>query len=128
GPATATPDPRQRPAGLRLLPALAASGHDGAHLERQQGRRDHLLRRPRAARPLRSSRTHLADKDGFDVKWKPPFRGHSRTLAHASDLRLKLDYCIADADDATHEDVGIDPCPMRELPDAPRPRQLLQMP
>src|SRR5262245_27169317 len=67
GPATAAPDPRQRPAGLRLLPALAASGHDGAHLERQQGRRDHLLRRPRAARPLRSSRTHLADKDGLDM-------------------------------------------------------------
>src|SRR6476661_209883 len=57
-PATGTPDPRQRPARLRLLPALAALGHDGAHLERQQGRRDHLLRRPRAARPLRSSRTH----------------------------------------------------------------------
>src|SRR5439155_22013500 len=60
--------------------------HDGAHLERQQGRRDHLLRRPRAARPLRSSRTHLADKDGFDVKWKPPFRGHSRTLAQTRAL------------------------------------------
>src|SRR4051794_21435495 len=58
-PATATPDPRQRPAGLRLLPALAAPGHDGAHPERQQGRRDHLLRRPRAARPLRPARTHL---------------------------------------------------------------------
>src|SRR5881398_1443271 len=69
-PATATPDPRQRPAGLRLLPALAAPGHDGAHPERQQGRPDHLLRRPHAARPLRSSQTHLADKDGFDVKWK----------------------------------------------------------
>src|SRR5437016_4534110 len=63
-PATATPDPRQRPAGLRLLPTLAAPGHDGAHPERQQGRRDHLLRRPRAARPLRSSRTHLATRMG----------------------------------------------------------------
>src|SRR5207253_9330782 len=65
-------------------PTLAAPGHDGAHPERQQGRRDHLLRRPRAARPLRSSRTHLADKDGFDMKWKPPFRGYSGTLAQAS--------------------------------------------
>ncbi len=63
-PATATPDPRQRPARLRLLPALAAPGHDRAHPERQQGRRDHLLRRPRAARPLRSSRTHLATRMG----------------------------------------------------------------
>ena len=36
-PATGTPDPRQRPAGPRLLPALAALGHDGAHLERKQG-------------------------------------------------------------------------------------------
>jgi RNA polymerase sigma-70 factor (ECF subfamily) len=55
----------------------------GAHLERQQGRRDHLLRRPRAARPLRSSRTHLAGKDEFDMKWKPPFRGDSGTQCHA---------------------------------------------
>src|SRR5213079_898284 len=83
-PATATPDPRQRPAGLRLLPALAALGHDGAHLERQQGRRDHLLRRPRAARPLRSSRTHLADKDGFGVKRFS--RRHRRGLTSASSI------------------------------------------
>src|SRR5205807_6743523 len=88
-PATPPPDPRQRPAGLRLLPARAASTHDSAHPERQQGRRDPLLRRPRAARPLRSSRTHLADKDGFDMKWKPPFRGHSGTLAQATSLPPK---------------------------------------
>ena len=42
-------------------------------------------------------------------------------------LALELDYWIADADDATHEDVGIDPCPMSELLDDPRPRHLLQM-
>jgi hypothetical protein len=42
-------------------------------------------------------------------------------------LRLELDYWVADADDATHEDVGVDPCPMSELLDDPRPRHLLQM-
>jgi hypothetical protein len=49
-------------------------------------------------------------------------------LAQTSDLRLELDYWIAEADDAAHEDVGIDPCPMSELLDDPRPRHLLQMP
>jgi hypothetical protein len=49
-------------------------------------------------------------------------------LAQTSDLRLELDYWIAEADDAANEDVGIDPCPMSELLDDPRPRHLLQMP
>ncbi len=43
-------------------------------------------------------------------------------------MRLELDYWIADADDATHEDVGIDPSSMSQLLDDPRPRHLLQMP
>jgi hypothetical protein len=43
-------------------------------------------------------------------------------------VRLELDDWIADADDTTHEDVGIDPCPMSELLDDPRLRHLLQMP
>jgi len=30
--------------------------------------------------------THLADKDGFDVKWTPPLRGHFRTLAQTTQL------------------------------------------
>jgi hypothetical protein len=42
-------------------------------------------------------------------------------------LRLELDYWVADADHAAHEDVGIDPCPMSEVLDYPRPRHLLQM-
>src|SRR6185437_15263233 len=48
---------------LQLRPALAARRNDGAQPERQQGRPDHLLRRPRAPPPLRSSRTHLDGKD-----------------------------------------------------------------
>jgi len=43
-------------------------------------------------------------------------------------LRLELDYWIAHADDATHEDVGIDSGPMSELLDDPLPGHLLQMP
>jgi len=43
-------------------------------------------------------------------------------------MALELDHRIADADDATHEDVRIDPCPMGELLDDPRPRHLLEMP
>jgi hypothetical protein len=38
----------------------------------------HLLRRPRASRPLRSSRTHLAEKDVSDVKWHTFFSAARR--------------------------------------------------
>src|SRR4051812_35030537 len=50
------------------------------------------------------------------------------TPGQAGDVRLELDYRIADADDATHEDVGIDASPMSQLLDDPRPSHVLQMP
>ena len=43
-------------------------------------------------------------------------------------MRLELDDRIAEADDAAHEDVGVDPGPMGELLDDPRPRHLFQVP
>src|SRR4051812_26978823 len=54
---------------------------------------------------------------------------HLRARSHAGPgERLELDYWIADADDATHENVGIDACPMSQLLDDPGPGHLLQVP
>jgi hypothetical protein len=47
------------------------------------------LRRPRAARPLRSSRTHLAEKDAFDLKWERCLFGGRNRRAPQPDIRLK---------------------------------------
>jgi hypothetical protein len=55
-------------------------------------------------------------------------RGHLRTLAQASGLRLELDYWITDADDAADQDVGVDSRAVGERLDDPGPRHFLEMP
>jgi hypothetical protein len=52
---------------------------------------------------------------------------NSRTLALASVQRLELNDGVTHSDDAADQDVRVDSGPMRELPDDPRARHLLEM-
>ena len=57
--ARAAPDTRERPAGVRLLPALACVGLARADAERRADRGDHGLLRPLARRPVRPAAPDL---------------------------------------------------------------------